>query len=187
MKLLLVGLGNIGPEYACTRHNMGFLVLDNLAMQQKATFQSGRLAYVATFAYQHHQIYLVKPTTLMNNSGKAVSHWLNRLQIPIEQILIVVDDIALPFGKMRLNAQGGDAGHNGLKSVAHLLASFQYPRLRIGIGNAFPKGRLVDFVLGNFSEAEQKELPFLFNQSSEILLAWCNIGIVQTMNQFNKS
>jgi PTH1 family peptidyl-tRNA hydrolase len=186
MKLLLVGLGNIGVEYVYTRHNLGFLVVDHLAMQQKVIFQVDRLVSIVSFNYKNHQIYMIKPTTYMNDSGKSVRYWLNTLKIPIEQSLIIVDDITLPFGTMRLRAKGSDAGHNGLKSIAACLESDTYPRLRIGIGNDFPKGGLSDFVLGNFSLKELKELPFQLGNASEILITWCNAGMIHAMNQCNK-
>ncbi|ROT46898.1 aminoacyl-tRNA hydrolase [Candidatus Cardinium hertigii] len=185
MKLLLVGLGNIGADYVYTRHNVGFLVIDHLARQQKVTFQADRLAVMASFAYKDHQVYLIKPTTYMNNSGKAVRYWLNTLQIPIEQMVVTADDVTLPFGTMRLRAQGSAAGHNGLKSIAAFLAADYYPRLRVGIGNDFPKGGLGDFVMENFSPKALKELSFQLDKASEILLTWCHAGIVHAMNQFN--
>ena len=187
MHLLIVGLGNIGNESVYTRHNIGFLVAHYLAVQQKTVFQVDRLASVAAFTYKNHQIYIIKPTTYMNESGKAVKHWLNTLKIPLEQSLTVVDDISLPFGTMRLRAKGSDTGHNGLKSIAAFLELDSYPRLRMGIGSDFPKGGLADFVLSNFSLKELEELPIQLDKASEILIAWCNAGIVHAMNQFNKS
>ncbi|CDG50007.1 aminoacyl-tRNA hydrolase [Cardinium endosymbiont of Bemisia tabaci] len=185
MKLLLVGLGNIGSEYVHTRHNVGFLVVDHLAAQQKVTFQVSRLAAISSFAHHPYQVYMIKPTTYMNNSGKSVRYWLHYLKIPVEQSLTIVDDIALPFGRMRLRTKGADAGHNGLKSIAHALASNHYPRLRIGIGNDFPKGKLSDFVLNNFNEKELQTIDDHLDKACEILMAWCNKGIVDAMNLFN--
>lgn len=185
MKLLLVGLGNIGAEYVYTRHNVGFLVVDHLAAQQKVAFRVGRLAATAFFTYHHHQVYMIKPTTYMNDSGKSVRYWLHHLKIPTEQSLTIVDDITLPFGTMRLRAKGSDAGHNGLKSIADALTSDHYPRLRVGIGNHFPKGKLSDFVLGNFNTKELQEINGHLDRAGQILLAWCNGGIVHAMNQFN--
>lgn len=187
MKLLLIGLGNIGADYVYTRHNLGFLVVDHLAVQQGISFQVGRLASVASFTCKNNQVYIIKPTTYMNNSGKAVRYWLNTLKIPVERSLTVVDDITLPFGTMRLRAKGSDAGHKGLESIFTSLESSCYPRLRVGIGNDFPKGGLADFVLGNFSQKELKELPFQLDNASKILTTWCNAGIIHAMNQFNKS
>ncbi|TSJ81260.1 MAG: aminoacyl-tRNA hydrolase [Candidatus Cardinium sp.] len=185
MKLLLVGLGNIGATYLYTRHNVGFLVVDYLAAQQKVAFQTDRLAAMAYFAYKHHQVYMIKPTTYMNDSGKAFRYWLHHLKIPIEQSLTIVDDIALPFGTMRLRAKGSDAGHNGLKSIAYALASDGYPRLRMGIGNDFPKGGLSNFVLENFNTKELQALNNHLDRATQILMAWLNGGIMHAMNQFN--
>lgn len=187
MKLLLIGLGNIGIEYAYTRHNVGFLVVDHLAIQQNVRFHIDRLAYVASFDYNNHKVYMIKPTTYMNDSGKAVRYWLNTLKVPIAQSLTVVDDIALPFGTMRLRAKGSDAGHNGLKSIAGSLEVDAYPRLRVGIGDGFPKGRLSDFVLESFLPKELEALPFLLGSAREILTTWCSAGIVHAMNQYNKT
>ncbi|CAH2559684.1 aminoacyl-tRNA hydrolase [Cardinium endosymbiont of Oedothorax gibbosus] len=185
MKLLLVGLGNIGAEYVHTRHNVGFLVVDYLVAQQKGSFRVGRLAATASFNYNYHQIYMIKPTTYMNDSGKSVRYWLHHLNLPIEQSLTIVDDITLPFGTMRLRSKGSDAGHNGLKSIADALTSDHYPRLRVGIGNDFPKGGLSDFVLGNFNTKELQEIDGHLNRACQISMAWCNGGIVHAMNQFN--
>ncbi|MDD9139688.1 MAG: aminoacyl-tRNA hydrolase [Candidatus Cardinium sp.] len=185
MKLLLIGLGNIGAAYTYTRHNMGFLVLDHLAKQQKVFFQANHLAFTATFTYQQQQVYLIKPTTYVNNSGQAVKHWLNALQLPITQSLTVVDDYGLPFGTMRLRSKGSPAGHNGLKNIAACLLSTDYPRLRIGIGSDFPKGGLADFVLGHFTRKEETALPDCLDQAAEIALTWCRTGMVHAMNQFN--
>lgn len=185
MKLLLVGLGNIGAEYVYTRHNIGFLVADRLAAQQKIAFKASRLAAMASFSHLDHKVYLIKPTTHMNNSGQAVKYWLHYLQIPLQQSLIILDDVALPFGVMRLRPKGSDAGHNGLKSIAQFLQSDDYPRLRIGIGSNFPKGKLSDFVLGHFNPQERQEINVYLDKASEILSAWCAQGIVYAMNHFN--
>lgn len=187
MKLLLIGLGNIGPLYVHTRHNIGFLVMDHLAVQQKVAFRVGRLAATAFFSYNHHQIYMIKPTTYMNDSGKAVRYWLHHLNIPIEQSLTIVDDITLPFGTMRLRAKGSDAGHNGLKSIADALASNHYPRLRMGIGNDFPKGGLADFVLSNFNPKELEALDQHLDTACHLLMTWSDAGILHAMNQFNQT
>ncbi|MBX9890019.1 MAG: aminoacyl-tRNA hydrolase [Amoebophilaceae bacterium] len=187
MKWLLVGLGNIGMEYTYTRHNIGFLVVDHLAHQQKAAFKSAKWATMASFTHKNHTVYMIKPTTYMNNSGEAVRYWLKQLAIPMEQSVMIVDDIALPFGKVRLRPQGSDSGHNGLKSISACLQSNNYPRLRMGIGSDFPKGQLANFVLGDFSPKEQEELPFQWHHAGDILLTLCNAGIVHAMNQFNKT
>lgn len=178
MKLLLIGLGNLGSNYTYTRHNMGFLVIDHLAKQQQLSFQRNHLAYIASFALLLHEVYMVKPTTYMNESGQAVVYWLNRLHIPTEQSLTIVDDIALPFGGMRLRSKGSDGGHNGLKSIHTQLGSNSYPRLRIGIGHNFPKGKLADFVLSNFLPAESTMLPDQLDRAVQMITAWCNEKIV---------
>ena len=184
MKFLIVGLGNIGHEYELTRHNIGFLVADRLADEVNATFTSDRLASTANFRYKGKQIYLIKPSTFMNLSGKSVNYWMQQLKIPLEQILIITDDIALPIGKIRMRAKGSSAGHNGLQNIEDTLGN-NYPRLRVGIGNEFPKGRQVDYVLSRFSEEEFKILPDIIKKAGDAALSFCTIGIERTMNFFN--
>src|SRR3954471_22031641 len=147
MKFLIAGLGNIGAEYELTRHNIGFLVLDQLADLHKANFELGRYADKAEVKFKGRTLHLIKPTTFMNLSGKAVSYWLNELKIPKENLLVIVDEIALPFGSLRMRTKGSAAGHNGLKNIEELLGGQDYSRLRVGIGNEFGKGHQVDFVL----------------------------------------
>jgi len=185
MKYLIVGLGNIGPEYELTRHNIGFLTLDRLAEKQAVTWSSDRLVFKAEFKHKGRTIHLIKPTTYMNLSGKAVSYWMKTLQIPKENILILVDDVAIPFGKLRMKPKGSAAGHNGLKNIEELLGGQDYPRLRMGIGDDFPKGRQVDFVLGRFTTIEFDALPTIMDKAIDMTLAFCTIGIDRTMNQFN--
>jgi peptidyl-tRNA hydrolase, PTH1 family len=185
MKYLIVGLGNIGPEYELTRHNIGFLTLDRLAEKQACTWSSDRLAFKSEFKHKGRTIHLIKPTTYMNLSGKAVNYWMKTLQIPQENILILVDDVAIPFEKLRLKPKGSAAGHNGLKNIEEILGGQNYPRLRIGIGDDFPKGRQVDFVLGRFSSIEFEVLPSIMDKAIEMSLAFCTVGIDRTMNQFN--
>ena len=185
MKYLIVGLGNIGPEYELTRHNIGFLTLDRLAEKQGCTWSSDRLAFKSEFKHKGRAIHLIKPTTYMNLSGKAVSYWIKMLQVPKENILILVDDVAIPFEKLRMKQKGSAAGHNGLKNIEELLGGQEYPRLRLGIGDDFPKGRQVDFVLGRFSQDEFISLPTIMDKAIEMILAFCTIGIDRTMNQFN--
>jgi len=185
MKYLIVGLGNIGPEYALTRHNIGFQVLDSLVVAHKATFRISRLASFASCRYQGKSLNLVKPTTYMNHSGNAVRYWLDKLKVPLENILIIVDDIALPFGKLRLKAQGSSAGHNGLKSLEAYLGTQAYSRLKFGIGTNFKPGQQADYVLAPFSSAECNVLPTYINQACEMVLAFCAIGITRTMEQYN--
>src|SRR5690606_29337273 len=148
MKYLIVGLGNIGPEYELTRHNVGFLTSDRLADKDKVAWSSDRLAFTAEYKLKGRQIHVIKPTTYMNFSGLAVFYWLKTLKIPQEILLVVVDDVALPFGTLRMREKGSSAGHNGLKNIEEILGGQNYSRLRFGIGNDFPKGRQVEYVLG---------------------------------------
>lgn len=186
MKFLIVGLGNIGPEYALTRHNAGFIVLDRLAAQHGFSFTMNRLAYTATWSYRGKQLLLVKPTTFMNLSGKAVSYYMKQANIPLENILVVTDDKDLPFGKLRLKPKGSPGGHNGLGNIDEVLATQQYARLRFGIGNDFSRGRQVDFVLGQFPPDELEQLPEVLDRAGEMVLGFCTMGIQQTMNNYNQ-
>ena len=185
MQYLIVGLGNVGAEYALTRHNIGFMVLDQLAKQQTVTFQIGRLAHWATYHYRGQVLYMIQPTTYMNHSGKAVRYWLQQLKLPITQSLVVVDDLALPLGKLRIRTQGGAAGHNGLKSIETTLGTQAYPRLRVGIGHDFPRGRQADYVLSPFTTEEQGTLPMLINQACQIVHEFCMLGVARTMTKYN--
>jgi peptidyl-tRNA hydrolase, PTH1 family len=185
MKYLIAGLGNVGPEYELTRHNIGFLVLDRLADENKVTFSLERHAEKAELKYKGKQLHLIKPTTYMNLSGKAIAYWLQELSIPKENLLVVLDDIALPFGSLRMRAKGSSAGHNGLKNIELLLNGQDYSRLRFGVGGDFSKGRQVDYVLGNFSKQEFEELPLLMDKASEMILSFCTIGVNRTMSQYN--
>jgi peptidyl-tRNA hydrolase, PTH1 family len=186
MKYLIAGLGNIGPEYELTRHNIGFLTLDRIADIHKINFTTGRLADRAELKYKGKQIHLIKPNTFMNLSGKAIAYWLQDLKIPKENLLVVVDEIALPFGSLRMRTKGSAAGHNGLKNIELLLGGQDYPRLRMGVGNNFTKGQQVDFVLSNFSQNEFKELPTIMDKTTEMILSFCTIGAERTMSLFNK-
>ncbi|MEJ0055833.1 MAG: aminoacyl-tRNA hydrolase [Bacteroidota bacterium] len=185
MKFLIAGLGNIGPEYELTRHNIGFLTLDRMADVHKFDFSTGRLADKAEFKFKGKQIHLIKPNTFMNLSGKAISYWLQELKVPKENLLVIVDDLALPFGSQRLRTKGSSAGHNGLKNIELLLNGQDYPRLRMGIGNDFSKGHQVDFVLSNFTKQEIAELPLIMDKAIETTLSFCTIGVERTMNFFN--
>jgi PTH1 family peptidyl-tRNA hydrolase len=185
MKYLIAGLGNIGPEYTLTRHNIGFQVLDCLAIQRNIQFQPDRLAFYCSSKYKGKQVHLIKPTTYMNLSGKAVRYWLDKLKIPTENLLIVVDDLALPFGKLRLRSQGSNAGHNGLKSIEACLNTQNYPRLKFGIGNSFAKDQQVNYVLSTFNQAEMASIPLLIEQACEIIDSFYTIGISQTMTRYN--
>lgn len=185
MKYLIAGLGNVGPEYELTRHNIGFLTLDRLADEHKISFELSRHAEKAELKYKGKQLHLIKPTTFMNLSGKAIAYWLQELNIPKENLLVVLDDIALPFGTLRMRAKGSSAGHNGLKNIELLLNGQDYSRLRFGMGDDFNKGRQVDFVLSNFSKKEFEELPLMMDKASEMILSFCTIGVNRTMSLFN--
>jgi peptidyl-tRNA hydrolase, PTH1 family len=186
MKYLIAGLGNIGPEYELTRHNIGFLVLDRIADNHKINFTTQRLADRAELKFKGKQIHLIKPNTFMNLSGKAVAYWLQELKIPKENLLVIVDDLALPFGTLRMRTKGSAAGHNGLKNIEQLLGGQDYARLRFGIGSEFNKGQQVDYVLSNFTPKEFEELPPIMDKAEEMVKSFCTIGPERTMNFFNK-
>ena len=186
MKYLLTGLGNIGAEYRDTRHNIGFMVLDRLAQRFEASFQTGRYATTATVKHKGRQLLLIKPTTYMNLSGKAVRHHLQENKIEVSNLLVITDDLALPFGRMRLRAGGSAGGHNGLKDIETVLGSREYPRLRFGVGDDFSRGKQVDYVLSSFSEQEQAELPDLMDTCVEGILSVVTIGMDRSMSQINR-
>lgn len=185
MKYLIAGLGNIGAEYAHTRHNIGFDVLDLFAAKHGACFELDRHAWHAVCKVKGRSVHLIKPTTYMNLSGKAVQYWLKQCDVQKENLLVITDDLSLDVGKLRTRAKGSDGGHNGLRNIQEILGTQDYPRMRFGIGNAFPKGRQVDFVLGKWT-AEEKEI---IEDASEraVLAVECFVlmGLPQTMNQFN--
>ena len=185
MKYLIVGLGNIGDEYHETRHNIGFMVLDALAKASNIVFKDGRYGATTTLSVKGRQLILLKPSTYMNLSGNAVRYWMQQEKIPLENVLIVVDDLALPLGSLRLKGKGSDAGHNGLKHIAATLGTQNYARLKFGIGNNFPKGGQIDYVLGHFDEEERKVLPERIAIAGEIIKSFCLAGLNITMNQFN--
>ena len=185
MKYLVVGLGNIGAEYAETRHNIGFKVLDALAAASDTTFMSARYGAVATLRHRGHIVTLLKPSTYMNLSGKAVRYWMQELKIEKQNLLVVVDDIALPFGELRMRTKGSDGGHNGLKNIAELLQSTDYARLRFGIGNDFHPGGQVDYVLGRFSQEQEAEKGKRIAVACDIIKSFCLAGLNITMNQYN--
>ena len=185
MKYLIAGLGNIGAEYELTRHNIGFLVLDQLADQQKADFASSRLADKAEFKFKVRSIHLIKPTTYMNLSGKAVAYWLKALNIPRENLLVVVDEIALPFGTLRMRPKGSSGGHNGLQNIEDVLGDQAYPRLRFGIGNEYSKGHQVEYVLSNFSKEQFDALPAIMKKANDMILSFCTICTEKTMSLYN--
>ncbi|HND84015.1 MAG TPA: aminoacyl-tRNA hydrolase [Chitinophagales bacterium] len=184
-KYLIIGLGNIGSDYAHTRHNIGFDVVDKLAENLSTTFDISRLAAIAKTTYKGKQIHIIKPTTYMNLSGKAIKYWMNELSIPIENIFVIVDDLALPFGQLRVRSKGSDAGHNGLKSIQEELQSAAYPRLKFGIGNDFAKGKQVEFVLGKWNPEQEVILQERINIAVEIIKSFCVAGLSNTMNGFN--
>ncbi len=183
---MIVGLGNIGDEYQNTRHNIGFNVLDAFAKASNIVFTDKRYGAIANHSIKGRQLILLKPSTYMNLSGNAVRYWMQQEKIPLENILIIVDDLALPFGALRLKPKGSDAGHNGLKHIAATLGTENYARLRFGIGNNFPKGAQIDYVLGHFSEEEENLMEERLNIACDMIKSFCLAGIAITMNQFNK-
>ncbi len=185
MKYLIAGLGNIGPQYELTRHNIGFLVLDQLADKQGVSFSSSRLAFTADFKHKGRHIHLIKPTTFMNLSGKAINYWLKELKIPTENLLVITDDLALPYGKLRLKGKGSNGGHNGLGNIQEVLGTTDYARLRFGVGSDFNKGKQVDYVLSNFNPDEMAGLTLHTDKACEMVLSFCTQGIERTMNLFN--
>ncbi|SHF71440.1 aminoacyl-tRNA hydrolase [Dysgonomonas macrotermitis] len=185
MKYLIAGLGNIGDEYQYTRHNIGFRVLDALAKASNIVFTDRRYGEVAELKVKGKTLILLKPSTYMNLSGNAIRYWLKEEKIPVENLLVIVDDLALPFGSLRLKGKGSDAGHNGLRSIQSILGTQVYSRLRFGIGNDFAKGRQVDYVLGEFSEEEEAALPERLKTADEIIKSFCLAGLQNTMNQYN--
>lgn len=187
MKYLIVGLGNIGSEYELTRHNIGFLVLDQIADEKGLKFEVEKLAEKAEFKFKGRQIHIIKPTTYMNLSGKAINYWLQQLKIPKENLLVIVDDIALPFGKLRLRAKGSSAGHNGLKNIEEVINGTSYARLKFGLGDDYSKGRQIDFVLSNFSKQEMDNLPPIIDKAKEYVYSFCTQGINRTMNTLNEN
>ncbi len=186
MKYLIVGLGNIGAEYDLTRHNIGFEAVDALAQRFDATWKSNTLGDTATFKHKSRTFILLKPSTYMNLSGKSVRYWLQKESIKQENLLVILDDLQLPFGKQRIRPKGSDGGHNGLKNIDLLLGNTNYVRLRLGIGDDFKKGRQVDFVLGKWDKDELEKLPDICNYAADTALAFGTIGLELTMTNFNK-
>lgn len=188
MNYLVVGLGNIGEEYAATRHNMGFMVLDAWAQASNAVFTTGRYGATADISFKGRKFTLLKPSTYMNLSGKAVRYWLQKTRIPQENLLVVVDDFAIPFGTLRLRKRGSAGGHNGLKSIDYELVSDDYARLRIGTGNGgFAEGHQVDFVLGELLLEEKRALPEVLERAVAAIKCYATEGIDRAMTQFNRS
>ncbi|MGE4586739.1 MAG: aminoacyl-tRNA hydrolase [Mangrovibacterium sp.] len=185
MKYLITGLGNPGKEYENTRHNIGFRILDALAGASNIVFTDRRYGWVAEYKYKARNFILLKPSTYMNLSGKAVSYWLRQEKIPLENLLVINDDLALPLGTLRLKPKGGNAGHNGLKNIQETLGTSQYARLRFGIGNNFPFGRQTDYVLGEWTPEETALLPERMKLCIKIILGFGTIGLERTMTEFN--
>ncbi len=186
MHYLIVGLGNIGTDYQHTRHNIGFDVLDDLANDNNVTFSDQRYGAVAEMRLKNRMLTLLKPSTYMNLSGNAVRYWMQAEKIPLEHVLVIVDDVSLPFGCLRLRPGGSDGGHNGLKHIQQTLGTQEYARLRFGIGNDYPKGYQIDYVLGGWSPEQLDTLPEHIGQAGKIIESFCLAGIQRTMNDYNK-
>ncbi len=186
MKYLIVGLGNIGSEYVDTRHNVGFNVLDELAKQENLQFDNLRYGAVANYKFKGKNLILLKPSTYMNLSGKSIRYWMQQEKIVPENLLVIVDDLALPFGAIRMRQKGSDAGHNGLKNIQEILGNNNYSRIRFGIGDNFSKGRQIDYVLGKWSDGENAELPLLLDHCIKMIKGFVTIGAARTMSQYNK-
>ncbi len=185
MKYLVVGLGNIGSEYEGTRHNIGFMVADALAGEHNAQFEDKRYGFVAKCRVKNAEMLIVKPSTYMNLSGNAVRYWLQKEKISADRMIVICDDISLPLGKLRIRPQGSDGGHNGLKHIASVLGSQQFVRMRIGVGNDFPKGAQIDYVLGKFTDEELAQLSTSIQKAAEGVKTFCLSGITMAMNHYN--
>lgn len=186
MKYLIAGLGNIGSDYVDTRHNIGFDAVDFLCKQLEGSWRNDSHGELAEVKFKGRTLLLLKPNTYMNLSGKAIRYWLQKEKIPVENSLTICDDLNLVFGKLRLRAKGSDGGHNGLKNIQEVLGSDTYPRLRVGIGADFSKGRQVEFVLGKWSEDERAELPHILEKTAETVKAFVSIGLERAMNVAGK-
>jgi len=186
LKYLIVGLGNIGEDYENTRHNIGFIVLDALARASNTSFSDKRYGFVAEMKHAGRTFILLKPNTFMNLSGRSVHYWMQKEKIELDKVLIVTDDIALPLGKIRLRMKGGDAGHNGLKSIHQILGTQEYARLRFGVGNDFPKGYQIDHVLGKWTREEEEIVNSKIGLCIDIIKSFATIGPELTMTQYNK-
>ena len=184
-KFLIAGLGNIGPKYEHTRHNIGFKILDHLAEQEDLVFEPNKLGDTATYKFKGRTFILLKPSTFMNLSGKAVNYWMQKEKIRTSNLLIITDDLNLPFGTIRLKTKGSDGGHNGLKDIQAQLKTVGYPRFRFGISNEFSKGRQVDYVLGEWSEEEESQMKERLDTSVELIKSFGTAGVSITMNTFN--
>ena len=185
MNYLIVGLGNIGVEYANTRHNMGFVVLDAWAQASNISFESGRYGCTASISFKGRKFTLLKPSTYMNLSGKAVRYWMNELKIPLENLLVISDDLNIPFGTIRLRKNGSAGGHNGLTNINELLGTQDYARIRVGIGNDYGRGQQVDYVLGELSKEELLEMEEISKRVIEGIKAFATVGVDRAMNTLN--
>jgi peptidyl-tRNA hydrolase, PTH1 family len=186
MHFLIVGLGNIGSEYQHTKHNIGFDIIENLASDADVKFSDKRYGAVGEMKLKGHILTLLKPSTFMNLSGNAVRYWMQSKKIPLENVLVLVDDIALPFGSLRLRPSGSNAGHNGLKNIEETIGTKDYARLRFGIGNDYPKGHQISYVLSGWSSEQLDILPELIDNACKIVQSFCLSGLQKTMNDFNK-
>lgn len=184
-KFLIVGLGNIGNDYVDTRHNIGFKILDAFAKKEELTFKTDKLGDLTTYRFKGRTFIFLKPSTYMNLSGKAVRYWMTKEKIPLENILIITDDLNLPYGTIRIKTKGSDGGHNGLKSIQEQLNTTKYPRFRFGISADFSKGRQVNYVLGKWNEEEMQKMPERIEKSIEIIKSFGTAGVSNTMNSFN--
>jgi len=184
-KFLIVGLGNIGEKYAATRHNIGFKILDELAKKEATSFNNGKLGAISKFRFKGRTFVLLKPSTYMNLSGKAINYWLTKEKIPLENMLVICDDINLPFGTIRVKAKGSDGGHNGLKDINAVLQTQKYARFRFGVGAEFSKGQQCNFVLGEWSDDELSQLPERLIKAIELIISFGLAGLNNTMNSFN--
>ncbi|PZW44267.1 PTH1 family peptidyl-tRNA hydrolase [Mesonia algae] len=184
-KFLIVGLGNIGPKYHNTRHNIGFKVLDHLAQENEITFETVKLGDKATYKFKGRTFILLKPSTYMNLSGKAVRYWLEKEKVDLENLLVITDDLNLPYGTLRLKAKGSDGGHNGLKDIQQQLNTTKYNRFRFGISDEFSKGKQIDYVLGEWSEEENKQMKERLDKSVALIKSFGTAGLSNTMNSFN--
>lgn len=184
-KYLIVGLGNIGAEYVNTRHNIGFKIVDFVAQQQGLSFETAKLGAVTEYSVKGRKLILLKPNTYMNLSGKAVHYWMEKENIPKENVLVITDDLNLPFGTIRIKGKGSDGGHNGLKNIQLLLNTTEYPRFRFGISDQFKKGQQVDYVLGEWNEEEKAKLPERYEVAKQTIESFALAGLNNTMNSFN--
>lgn len=186
-KYLLIGLGNIGDEYKDTRHNIGFQVLNMLSEKEKFSFETRKLGDLGSFKIKGRSVLCLKPSTYMNLSGKSVKYWMEKEKIPMENILVITDDLNLPFGTLRLKTKGSDGGHNGLKDIQNSLQTTNYNRLRIGVGSEFSKGRQVDYVLGKWNDEEKSALQERLERTNELIVSFVLAGVKITMNEYNNT